>query len=53
MSSKLDSEDAFLLIDHKVKELGINKIINRSNLEKWGTDYDKQYVKKIHMLFED
>jgi len=53
ISSKLDSEDAFISIDHKVKELGINKIIDRTDLEKWGTEYDKQYVEKIQRLFED
>lgn len=52
-SSHLDVADVFLLVDDKVKELGINKIIDRSNLDKWGNEYGPDYVEKVRRLFED
>jgi len=53
ISSHLYFADTFLLIDQKVKELGINKIIDRTDLEKWGTQFDEDYVEKVQRLFID
>ncbi|MCC5909213.1 MAG: hypothetical protein JJT76_02090 [Clostridiaceae bacterium] len=52
-SSPLYFADTFLLIHDKVKDLGINKVIDRINLDKWGNEYDQDYVEKIKKLFED
>lgn len=52
-SHSYDSYDDRLIIDHRIKMLGINKIIDRSNLDKWGNEYYPDHVEKVRKLFED
>ncbi|MCC5908939.1 MAG: hypothetical protein JJT76_00650 [Clostridiaceae bacterium] len=52
-SHSYDSYDDLLIIDHRVKELGIKKVIDRFNLDKWGNEYYPDHVEKVRRLFED
>ncbi|SET44744.1 hypothetical protein SAMN05660297_02413 [Natronincola peptidivorans] len=52
-SHSYDFYDDLLIIDHRVKELGINKVIDRSNLDKMGRSYYPDHLEKARRLFED
>ncbi|SDK99536.1 hypothetical protein [Natronincola ferrireducens] len=52
-SHTYDFYDDLLMIDHRVKELGIHKVIDRSNLDKLGRGYYPEHLEKARRLFED